>query len=281
MIGVSPGSKLRVYKVLGDDGSGRVDWIAKAIRDAADDGCDVISMSLGGPSADQWIPPALDYARSKGVIVIAAAGNEGPNANTVGFPGGYKQCLAVAAHDSADRVASFSSRGPAVFTSGPGVDVRAAYPGPGDGRFATMSGTSMATPYIAGVAALWASANKNLKKDASRHDLFAQQLRAVCTRPEQRTTASGYGKPNVAKLLPELEEPNPPDNPTNPPVTPITVTISEASLTPEELKKLKAAGIERFSFTINPAVIPKVTAKQNRMELKLIPGIGWTLVPVE
>jgi subtilisin len=149
--GVAPEADIIAGKVLGDQGEGGVDGIAAGIRWAVDSGAKVISMSLGGPSQDSYIPPALDYALSKGVIILAAAGNEGPREGTVGFPGGYKQCIAVAAVDSSLNTAQFSSRGRAVYVAGPGVNIKSTFL---NGQYATMSGTSMATPHLAGIAAL-------------------------------------------------------------------------------------------------------------------------------
>jgi subtilisin len=187
-------------KVLSDSGSGGVDGIAAGIRWAAKDrSADVISMSLGGPSRDSWIPPALKEAEALGVIVIAAAGNDGPGSNTVGYPGGYAECVAVGATDIADGIASFSSRGAALFTAAPGKDIRSQYPG---GRYATMSGTSMATPHVAGLAALWIAAHPEIpKKD--RPAAFRAALRAACKDlgPTGRDAAYGWGLPDAAKLV--------------------------------------------------------------------------------
>lgn len=202
MCGVAPKAKLLVGKVLNDAGNGGVDGIAKGIDWSVENGADVVSMSLGGPSPDNWIPPALARAEAAGVIVVAAAGNAGPRDNTVGYPGGYPTVVCVAATDANSAVAGFSSRGKAVFVAGPGVDVRSCYPGPGDGLFATMSGTSMATPHVAGLAALWVSAHPEVpKKD--RPARFRAALQACCKDlpPNGRDSASGWGLPDAAKLV--------------------------------------------------------------------------------
>jgi len=198
--GVAPEAGLIAGKVLGDDGSGTVDGIAAGIRWAAKDrGADVISMSLGGGGRDSYLPPALAEAEALGVIVVAAAGNDGPAEGTVGYPGGYAQCVAVGATDIADAIARFSSRGPALFVAAPGKDIRSQYPG---GQYATMSGTSMATPHVAGLAALWVAAHPEIpKKD--RPAAFRAALKAACKDlgPVGRDAAFGWGLPDAAKLV--------------------------------------------------------------------------------
>lgn len=246
-----PQGKAWVGKVLGDNGSGSVVGIANAIKAAADwvgpngETVDVISMSLGGSGRDSYLPPAIEYARSKGILVVAAAGNDGPAEGTVCYPGGYPGVICVAAHDKHGITASFSSRGPAVVVSGPGVATRAPYPGPGDGSFATISGTSMATPNVAAVIGLCIAAHPEIpKKD--RPTKIPELLRAACTHPGQRTTKDGYGKPDAAKLVEDGS--SPPIDP--PPTKPITVTITEADLVPAAVTRLKAAGWETFSLVV-------------------------------
>jgi len=198
--GVAPEASLVVGKVLSDAGSGSVDGIAAGIRWAAKDrGVDVISMSLGGAGRDTYIPPALAEAEALGVIVVAAAGNEGPGGNTVGYPGGYAECVCVGATDAADGIASFSSRGAALFVAAPGKDIRSQYPG---GRYATMSGTSMATPHVAGLAALWIAANPQVPK-RERPAAFRAALKAACKDlgPAGRDTMFGWGLPDATKLV--------------------------------------------------------------------------------
>lgn len=148
-IGVANKAKLLVGKVLSNQGSGSSTGINAGIRWAADNGANVISMSLGGGGADPNQESAIQYAMSKGVLVLAASGNSRPNRTE--YPGRY--CLSVAACDQSGRVASFSSPGQTKDTllcCTPGVGIYSAAPG---GGYQQMSGTSMATPFAAGVVA--------------------------------------------------------------------------------------------------------------------------------
>ncbi|MGB3261912.1 S8 family peptidase [Paenisporosarcina sp.] len=175
--GVAPQADLWAYKVLGDNGSGYSDDIAAAIRHAADQATStgtktVINMSLGSAGNDSLISSAVTYAYNKGVLVVAAAGNEGPNQGSIGYPGALVNAVAVAALENVQqngtyRVADFSSRGYAS-TDGDFViqqgDVEISAPGAAiystwnNGGYNTLNGTSMATPHAAGLAAkLWAS----------------------------------------------------------------------------------------------------------------------------
>jgi subtilisin len=209
MVGVAPECTLLVGKVLGDNGSGLSSWIAAGIDWSVEQGADVISMSLGSPTEDARIKAAVDRAVAKGVIVIAAAGNEGPREGTVGFPGGSAGVVCVAAVDSNEKTASFSSRGRQVVVAAPGVNIRSCYPGD---RFATMSGTSMATPYVAGCAALYVSRCKALGIKPTPAD-FADRLSKASKdlAPTGRDTGTGFGLVQPAKLLPAGEAPKPVD----------------------------------------------------------------------
>jgi subtilisin family serine protease len=157
-IGAAPNAELLAYKVLaGKNGSGGSDWIAKSIREAADDGADVISMSLGGPSPYQPTKDALAYAFEKGSVVLAAAGNAGFNGrtNTIGYPAKFdRNVIAVGATKgpyNKQTITSFSSGGKQIDFAVGGGDIVGAIAG---NRFGTMSGTSMATPLLAGFYAL-------------------------------------------------------------------------------------------------------------------------------
>jgi subtilisin family serine protease len=240
--GVAPEATGISVKVLGDDGSGTVDEIAKGARHANKTlGADVLSFSLGGPTADRFMPPVFAECEADGVIIIAAAGNEGPNPNTVGFPGGYTQAVCVGAKDINRAIAKFSSRGPALFVVGPGVNIRSQYPG---GQYATMSGTSMATPHVAGLAALWIAAHPEIPKK-ERPARFREALRAACDDlgPVGRDTAFGWGAPDAAKLVVQTAPP---------PKEPGVIRFDAGDFTPSGLEKLKKLGVDGFSFTLKP-----------------------------
>lgn len=164
IIGVAPECKLLVGKVLNDEGAGSASWISEGIKWAANSGADIISMSFGSSSADKAIMAAIKYAYSKGCYLVAAAGNEGPGENTTNYPANMKECISVAAVDRSNLAAKFSSRGK-VNIAAPGVDVTSCWPPKG---YAKLSGTSMATPFVAGVLALVLSALKaeNIKYKA-------------------------------------------------------------------------------------------------------------------
>lgn len=160
--GVAPDAKLIIVKVCGSSGCW-LDDIADGMRYAADNGANVISMSLGGDSDHPLERDAVSYAVSKGVLVVAAAGNDGPALGSIDYPGANVDVVAVAALDSSNRVADFSSRGindgdyakeeREIEFAAPGVSVESTYK---DGCYAVMSGTSMATPHVSGMAAkLW------------------------------------------------------------------------------------------------------------------------------
>lgn len=171
--GVAPGAKILPVRVLGANGSGSSRDVAEGIRYAADLGADIINLSLGG-AFSQAIERAIDYARELGAIVIASAGNEA--ASTPSYPARFSQSdsnvISVGAHDSAGRIAGFSNdvgASGSVQIDAPGVGVFSTYVG---GGYRTLSGTSMAAPHVAGLAALTLSANPDLTSQELR-DLLA------------------------------------------------------------------------------------------------------------
>jgi subtilisin family serine protease len=154
VVGVAPGAYLYGVKVLDRRGSGYVSDVIAGIDWAVfTKGVDVINMSLGTTSDIQSFHDAVDTAYAAGIVVVAAAGNSGDtnSDNDVNYPARYSSVIAVAATDSADQRAYWSSDGPEVELAAPGVYVRSTYKG---GGYSTLSGTSMAAPHIAGVAAL-------------------------------------------------------------------------------------------------------------------------------
>jgi subtilisin len=161
VVGVAPQASLYAVKVLDQTGSGQFSWIISGIDWCIQQRIHIISMSLGGPAAPSALETMCNLAWSKGVLIVAAAGNENqqnpvpPAASNVGYPGKYKNVIAVSAIDSSNVIAPFSSRGPEVDLCAPGVSVLSDKLG---GGTAAMSGTSMACPHVSGVAALaWGS----------------------------------------------------------------------------------------------------------------------------
>lgn len=187
--GVAPDADLWAYKVLNDAGSGFSDDIAAAIRHVGDQSVatgtkTVINMSLGSSGNNSLISSAVTYAYDKGVLVVAAAGNDGSAEGTIGYPGALVNAIAVASLENVQqngtyRIANYSSRGYSA-TDGDYIiqqgDVEVSAPGSAvystwnTGGYNTISGTSMATPHVAGLAAkLWASnpswSNTTLRTD--------------------------------------------------------------------------------------------------------------------
>ena len=150
VIGVAPLCRLLIGKVLGDDGSGTSESVAAGVDWAADAGADILSMSLGSPQPATEIHTAIRRAVAEGKFVICAAGNDGRD-ESVNFPARWEETVAVGAVDRNGTIARFSSRGPQVDICAPGQDVLSTFPG---GGYAKLSGTSMATPFVAGVVAL-------------------------------------------------------------------------------------------------------------------------------
>ena len=148
-------AKLMPVKVLNKFGWGTLANVAEGIRYAADNGASVINLSLGGASPSKVLEEAVNHAISKGVIVVAAAGNSG---KSVGYPAAYDGVIAVSASDANDNIAWFSSRGPQVAIAAPGVGVTQQTICEGGKNkcelFGTFNGTSMASPHVAGAAAM-------------------------------------------------------------------------------------------------------------------------------
>ncbi|HLD00409.1 MAG TPA: S8 family peptidase [Candidatus Nanoarchaeia archaeon] len=154
VVGVASQASLLAAKVLNRQGSGYLSDVIAGIEYCVQNGAKVISMSLGTNSDVQAMHDAVDAADAAGVLLVAAAGNDygGP----VSYPAAYASVVAVSATDSSDNLASFSSVGPEVELAAPGVNILSTWK---DGGYATISGTSMATPHVSGVAALAWEAN--------------------------------------------------------------------------------------------------------------------------
>ncbi|OKH40974.1 peptidase S8 [[Phormidium ambiguum] IAM M-71] len=156
--GVAYEANIMPLKVLSAFGGGTVADIAEAIRFAADNGADVINLSLGGGGESQVLKEAVDYAYSKGVVVVAAAGNE--NRNSASYPARFPHVISVAATGPSGEKAPYSNFGAGVDISAPGgskdgqILQETIDPETGASMFAGFQGTSMASPHVAAVAAM-------------------------------------------------------------------------------------------------------------------------------
>ena len=154
VIGVAPQASLLAAKVLNRQGSGYTSDVIAGIEYCVLNNAKVISMSLGSSSDVQALHDAVDAAYTSGVLLVAAAGND--YGGVVSYPAAYSSVIAVSATDSNNNLASFSNLGPEVELAAPGVSILSTWK---DGGYNTISGTSMATPHVSGVAALAMEAN--------------------------------------------------------------------------------------------------------------------------
>ncbi|MEZ3145340.1 S8 family serine peptidase [Halobaculum sp. MBLA0143] len=161
-------SELIFGRALGDSGAGFTEDIADAIRWAGDQNADIINLSLGASTASNVELSAVQYAHRKGALLVAAAGNDGREA--VSFPAGYDLVVAVAAADSDGTLASFTNTGEQVEVVAPGVDYLSTVPDGYKGKkYTGFSGTSMASPCAAGVAALIMAQHGTDRTETRRH----------------------------------------------------------------------------------------------------------------
>ncbi|QYC40264.1 Serine protease AprX [Nonomuraea coxensis DSM 45129] len=212
--GVAPGAELLIGKVLADEGSGPISSIIAGMDWAAHSGAKIVSMSLGGDTgADGTDPMALAVNRltaETGVLFTIAAGNSGPKATTVGSPGAADAALTVGAVDPTDAIASFSSRGPRGVNgalkpeiTAPGVKIvaaRAAGTKMGtqvDANYTSASGTSMATPHVAGAAAILAQEHP----DWTPARLKSQLISTAKTTAGASVYAQGAGRADLTRAV--------------------------------------------------------------------------------
>lgn len=180
VVGVAPEASLLVVKVLDGDGSGSyqsiIDGLNYAItwRGENNERVRIINMSLGGSDDDPELKETIKKATLAEIAVVVASGNEGDNdenTHEYGFPALYNSVIEVAASDEKNKLASFSNNNLQVDVIAPGVNILSTYL---NGRYATLSGTSMATPHVAGALALLININENhFKRELTECEIYA------------------------------------------------------------------------------------------------------------
>lgn len=206
--GIAPQAKIYAFKVCDDEGSCYADDVAAGIQTAVDDGAQIINMSFGADRDIGFVKNAIDYAAQHGVLMVAAAGNDGPYPDSIDYPAAYKEVIAVGAINDRLNVADWSSRGvndthqakPYVVQ---GRDIEFAAPGENiestwkNGGYAVLSGTSMASPFVSGLAAkLWQFSSSDPAVETRKLlDVSARDLA-----PDGNDNASGLGLPVVVVL---------------------------------------------------------------------------------
>ena len=208
IIDCTPGLNIKIMpiRVLDNDGSGYDSAIAQGIRYAVDHGAKVINLSLGGAHSN-YMDSAVNYALSKSVTVVAAAGNEGINAAS-SCPAHIEKCITVAAVDKANKRATFSNYGDMLDISAPGVEINSSVPG---GEYNTYSGTSMAAPHVSAAAALVLCGQSRELLPA----IVEKKLKDAAT-PLGDANQYGAGMLNLSGFV----TPETPDNNGNPPGPP-------------------------------------------------------------
>jgi subtilisin len=227
VIGVAPEARLYALKVLGADGSGTFGHVIAALQWVVDHHIQVTNLSFGSSTdPGSIVRAAFDNAAAAGVLHIAAAGNSGTCAGTgdsVLYPAKYQSVVAVAATDANDVAACFSGTGPDVELAAPGVGVNSTVPG---GGYAVFNGTSMASPHVAGTAALVIGAGV---ADTNGNGRINDEVRQILIDTANdlgnpgRDTWYGYGLVDAAAAVTTPSDPDP--------AVAVTVATSKASYT--------------------------------------------------
>lgn len=251
-------TKLMAIKVLNASGSGNHSWIAAGITAAADNGADVINMSLGGPSGSTPLLNAVNYAHNAGVLVVASSGNSG-NSNPT-YPAAYSNVVAVGATNQSDVRASFSSYGTWLDITAPGVSIYSSWccTGSGGGTpapYVYASGTSMSAPNLSGVAALILAANPNLSNSQMRDILEDSAVDRGTPGPD---IYYGHGRVDAEAAVGTAAAGGPTATPTpSPTPTPIIVVLNPVA------DSVVSAGAPDVNFGTLPKLMTSASPAHN------------------
>lgn len=178
VVGVAPEAELLIVKVLDRNGSGAYEWIINGIYYAIEQQADIISMSLGGPEDVEELHTAIKKAVASNILVVCAAGNEGDGRDSTdefGYPGAYNEVISVGAVNLDRQSSDFSNSNNEVDLVAPGEKILSTFL---RGKYATLSGTSMATPHVSGALALIkVLANNAFERNLTEPELYAQLIK--------------------------------------------------------------------------------------------------------
>lgn len=194
--GIAPGTTLLSLKVLGHSGMGSMEAVAAAVLHASEAKCDIACMSLGSPTPDSRLHEAIKLACRDGMIIVCAAGNDG---GAVNYPAAFAETIGVGAVDRSGVACEFSSRGKEIVVAAPGADITSTWLNDG---YATVSGTSMAAPFVVGTLALYVSAAKKEGRKID-HQSVLKALSETCrdTGDQGKDSVYGWGLLDPHKLL--------------------------------------------------------------------------------
>jgi thermitase len=235
--GVAPNCSIMPVKVLDSSGSGYLSTIAQGIRWAVDHGAKVISLSLGSTSQTQTLQDAVTYATSNGALVVAAAGNDNSSAKL--YPAACTGALSVGAVNSNDSRASFSNYGSWVSVAAPGVNILSCWTG---SQYANASGTSMATPHVAGLAALLYSYFGTTSTSAS----IKSRIESNC---DNIGTWLAHGRVNALAALTGTSGDNVNATPSDGTVNASSFSVTQGSLLSGTMSSMNASDDNRAVFT--------------------------------
>ena len=190
--GIAPDAEILNLRVLGDDGSGEDYDIMRAVSYAAQNGVDIINMSLGGPGYSKSFQTVVKSAYESGVLVLAAAGNESTSAKA--YPAGYDYVYSIGAVRQNKGKTYFTNYGSWVDFSAPGEDLYSTY-NAGTSSYTAMSGTSMACPVAAGTAAVILSANPGIMSKTGK-----DKVKALVSAMNKGKVAGNGGASNIVDL---------------------------------------------------------------------------------
>ncbi|WP_433826373.1 S8 family peptidase [Actinoplanes sp. CA-015351] len=251
---IAPDVKILPVKVLDAKGSGYMSDTAEGIIWAADNGAQVINMSLGSSAKVAAVTNAISYARSRGVTVVAAAGNSRASGSPTNYPAADEGVIGVAATDSADKVASYSNAGSYVDVAAPGSAILSTYPTALGNAYMNMNGTSMASPHVAAAAALLKAYNSALTPDQIQ---AALEKSAVDLGTAGKDTDFGYGRIDAAAALAAVTPAT--TAPTTAPATTAPATTAPTTTAPTTTAPTTTAPTTSAPTTSAPTTAPTTT----------------------